>query len=303
MASDSNTKNHVQIEFADGGRMVLPESFRPGDPSFWAAVIADTVRAGKSSAPIRAGLMDRSSSRGPSASTMTSLALSAADSFSAASPHIDQTDEMASTVDTPFTVPSLHDDPRDTMVNAVPIKQEVPDSDPDYNFEEEVMDGEDQAESRDQAEAVGTSRIKLDGRPGLTVKLRRPQRTTDDAGSTGQQPHTYTSTRQLIVDRHGVECTSCRELDLECIDVPSPRGYRCVACQQLKTSCDWGDAWLRNHHIHQYLSCLRHGCSLEDADQEVYEYLGILGGPLDKVKTYSWMVQSAVPSGSRSQAL
>lgn len=302
MASDSNTTNHVQIEFADAGRMVLPESFRPGDPSFWAAVIADTVRAGKSGAPVRVGLMDQSSPRSPSTSTMTSLAPPAAASFSAASPVIDQTDEIASTVGTPFGVPSLDDDPTDAMANAVHIKHGVPDSDPDYNFEEEHVDDEDEDQSQDQVEAVGSSRIKLDGRPGLTIKLRRPRRTTDDTGVTEQQLHTHTSTRKLIVDRHGVECTSCKELDLECIDVPSPRGYRCAACQQLKRSCDWGEAWVQNHRVHRYMDCLQHDCSLEEADLDVYGHLGILGGPLDKVKTYSWMVPSAVPSGSRSQA-
>ncbi|GAC97473.1 zinc finger transcription factor [Pseudozyma hubeiensis SY62] len=296
MASDNATPGQVHIEFADGGRMVLPESFRPGDPSFWASVIADTVRAGKSSASMLASRMDLPSLNSPLAST--TLAATAAPPFLASSPHDDPGDAMASTAAVPFTAASPNEDLHDAVAETVAMKREIPDPDPDYTSEEEDHDSE------DEVEVVSTSRIKLVGRPVLTVKLRRPQSTTTDNASTAeQQLFTHTSTRELIVDRHGVECTSCQELDLECIDVPSPRGYRCVGCQQLKRSCDWGEAWLRNNRIHKYMNCLKDGYSLEDADQEVYEYLGILGGPLDKVKTYSWMAPSAVPSGSGRQAL
>lgn len=118
----------------------------------------------------------------------------------------------------------------------------------------------------------------------LRVVLRRPTPQVSQAPpSAGPLPKlfTYTTTRPIIRRRHDAPCTPCFEEGLECVDQIGPAAWKCLGCSQRNIYCDWGATWFNHDRVKTYMRCLNQGMTPEQADEEVYGCLGVLGGPLD----------------------
>lgn len=115
------------------------------------------------------------------------------------------------------------------------------------------------------------------GRADL-VRIERPM---------GLRTETWRAmTLRIIITRHVLPCSNCQEDGIEC----KPVTTGCRSCHKIFAICNTSEAWLKINYVREYEDCLRDGRDHEEADLIVYgAQEGLLGGPLDKMKFYTWM--------------
>ncbi|GAK65264.1 uncharacterized protein PAN0_008c3481 [Moesziomyces antarcticus] len=131
--------------------------------------------------------------------------------------------------------------------------------------------------------------------PARSIKRRRlatpppPQRI-----EARKPPQLHTNVRRIILERHWVDCSACREAGRECVppqaDSMQRKCWRCRA--KTKIFCD-GCFWMDYHSVRKFKQLLDAGLDIEEVDQRVWgAFPGVLGGPFDKCKTYSFAAES-----------
>ncbi|ETS59532.1 hypothetical protein PaG_06451 [Moesziomyces aphidis] len=109
-----------------------------------------------------------------------------------------------------------------------------------------------------------------------------------------KKPNPHTSVRRIIVERHWTDCSACRAAGKKCIPpVPESNQRKCWQCRErTRKFCDCC-FWMDIGSVEKFKQLLDSGLDVEEVDQRVWgSFPGVLGGPFDKCKTYSFAAEN-----------